>query len=330
VSFPAPNLAVPALTVGQVSYGGLIMGGILPGGLYNAVSIEGLNPPDVLAGDAQRAQDEGEFIGLDVYPGRDIVLVQNISATTAGYKPTTAELKELAEGRMELAGVLGVKGKEETPLWIETEAGEFAAMVRPRKHHYVWDSNVFLAGAVVATTSFHATDPRFYLAPSNQALVGLPSSSTGLEFPTAFPAVFSGSGLLGLLEVTNAGKFEMRPVLLIYGPCTNPRVTNLSIEGNPYVQVNISMNTGDTLTIDMDFQTVTYRASGSEGTSSRRNALAAGCTWWNLPPPSEEPETRFHLGSPFNGTSQIAFSTGDVSYVTGTLTVQSASAYVGL
>ncbi len=107
MSFPAPSLSVPALTVGQVSYGGLKMGGILPGGLYNVVSIEGLSPPDVLSGDAQRAQDQGELIGLDVYPGRDFVVVQNISATTAGYKPTTAELRELAEGRIETESFSG-------------------------------------------------------------------------------------------------------------------------------------------------------------------------------------------------------------------------------
>jgi hypothetical protein len=320
--FPSPSLPVPALSVGQLYYRGLTFGGIAQNGVYNIVSFpEGLNPPDSVRGDAQRSQDEGEFAGVSVLPGREIVVVQNISCATQGYKPTAAQLKSLAEARMALSGVLGVKGSEYSPLWIATEYGTFGIMVQPDKHHFPWDSNVFLVGTVQATTSLHAVDPRFYLAPSNTASVGIPVPAGGLRFPVTFPITFPAASAGGVLGVTNGGLFEMRPVLVVLGPCTNPKITNLSIEGAPFVEVEIALNPGDTLTIDMDMQTVQYVAAGTVQGSSRRNSLVPGCTWWNLPPADEEGAT---------GESLIEFTSSDRSSVAGTLTVQSASAYVGL
>lgn len=312
MSFPSPSLAVPALSVGQASFGGLTFGGIVQGATYNVKEIQGLDPPDVLSGDQQREQDQGEFAGLDVLPGRDITMVQNI---------TGSSLSALANARMELAGVLGVKGNVEEPLYVQTEAGVFACMARPRRHHFPWDSNIFIAQAVTATTLWHATDPRWYLVPTKTASVGLAGApKAGMHFSTHFSIGFGGGTLGGILPVANNGKFEMRPVLVVTGPCLNPTVSNLSLPGAPGIQVLISLNAGDTLTIDMDFQTIQYVAAGTTAASSRRNALAPGATWWNLPPKS----------ATFSGTSTIEFSTEDITAVAGTLTVQSADAYIGL
>jgi hypothetical protein len=317
MSFPSPSLAAPALTVGQLSYGGLVFGGVQSGATYQIVGIEGLDPPDVLAGDQQRAEDQGEFAGLDVLPGRDITIIQNITAgALAGQKPTAAQLAVLANARMTLGGVLGVKGTEEEPLWVQTEAGIFACMARPRKHHFPWNSTVFITGSVTATTLFHATDPRWYAAPSKTATVGLPPpSSSGLVFPVTFPVTFPGSSVGGILTVHNTGRFEMRPVLVIVGPCTTPEITNLSLPGNPSLTINTTLNTGDTLTIDTDFQTIQFVAAGTTIGSSRRFALAAGSTWWNLPAES---------------TCLLEFNTSDTVAVAGTLTVESADAWIGL
>jgi hypothetical protein len=274
---------------------------------YSLQSVEGLGPPDTLSGDLQRAQDEGEFAGLDELPGRDLTIVQVISGQTGA---------QLAEARMQFAGVLGVKGATEEPLYIQTEVGTFACMARPRKHHFPWDINAFLAKGVVATTLFHATDPRWYSVPTKTATVGLPSGpSSGASFPISFPVSFGGGTAGGILQVRNNGKFEMRPVLVFTGPCKNPKAANLSIEGAPSIQVNINLNAGDTLTVDMDFQTIQYIVAGGHIPSSRRFDLAPGSTWWNLPGES---------------LSQIEFSTSDSSAVAGTLTVQSGDAFTGL
>jgi hypothetical protein len=137
----------------------------------------------------------------------------------------------------------------------------------------------------------------------------------GLSFPVTFPAVFGAGGVGGLLSVVNSGKFESRPILVITGPCVNPVITNLSIPGAPFVGVNITLNAGDTLVIDLDWESGVYTTAGSSLGSSRRNALMTGVTWWNLPAAS---------------ASSIEFTTSDTTPVAGTLTVQSASAYLSV
>lgn len=326
MSFPSPSLAPPALTIGQLSYGGLAFGGIVQGAVYNVQKIEGLEPVDVLAGDLQRAQDQGEFAGEDVLPGRDITITQAISAAGVnGSKPTAAQLAALANARMAMAGVLGVKGATEEPLYVQTETGLYACMARPRKHHFPWDSSVFVAGAVVATSMLHSTDPRWYAVPTKTATVGLGEPLGGLSFGGPGSGVsfegpgsglsFGGGAEGGRLVVVNNGTFEMRPVLVITGPVTNPRVANLSLPGAPFLSFNVTLNAGEVLTVDLDFQTVTLMSSPGTPAASRRNVLLPGATWWNLPK-----ET----------ASTIGFYSTDTAPAAGTLTVQSADAYNGL
>jgi hypothetical protein len=116
------------------------------------------------------------------------------------------------------------------------------------------------------------------------------------------------------VTVYNSGLFEMRPVLVVTGPCTNPVISNLSIPGAPWIGVTITLNAGDTLAIDMDFQTVVYTSAGTSASVSRRNAVMNGETWWNLPP----------------GPNIVEFTTGDGVPVAGTLAVQSADAFLTL
>jgi hypothetical protein len=171
-----------------------------------------------------------------------------------------------------------------------------------------------MAKATIATTLLHATDPRFYAAPSRTATVGLPTPAGGLLFPVTFPATFNGGGAGGLLTVVNAGRFEMRPMFIITGPCLNPTVANLSIAGAPAVTFALTMSAGDTLVIDCDWRTAQYTTAGSTQAASRRNTLVAGSTWFNLPP----------------GSNIIEFTTADATQVAATLTVQSADAYLSL
>lgn len=305
--FPSPSLVPPALTVAQINFGGLTFGGIEAGATYQLQSIEGLDGVDVVSGDQQRAQEEGEFAGLDVLPGRDLIIKHLVSGIS---------LAALAAARRRLGGVFAVKGSEETPLWVMTEDElVFGCMARPRRHHFPYDVNVFVAEGVLVTSQVHTTDPRWYAAPSKTATVGIPGPLGGVSFPIVFPVSFGGGASGGVLEVENAGTMEMRPVLVITGPCVNPSVSNITIPGAPRLTFNVTLNVGDQLIIDTDFQTVQLVAAGTAIAESRRNAVRAGSVWWNLP--KEE-------------TCQIEFTTEDTSAVAATLTVQSADAYASL
>ena len=88
----------------------------------------------------------------------------------------------------------------------------------------------------------------------------------------------------GSAAIPNAGSFEMRPVLVVMGPCTNPMVTNLSLNGSPAMTFTGTLNAGDTLTIDMGARTADYVASGSSTLVSWWGKRIAGSTPFNLPP----------------------------------------------
>lgn len=304
MAFP-PVAAVPSLQTFQMSYGGVTFGGVVAGSTYQFQSLDGvLDVPAAVTADAQRDLDQGEFIGLDVLPGRDMTIQQVVRAATAA---------ALDAARQALGAVLGPAGTTEQPLYLQLASGTFACMARPRRHVCPLDINTVLAKGTIATTQFHASDPRWYAVPTKQATVGLPGPLGGLTFPVTFPASFGGGGGGGILQVTNAGQFEMRPVLIVTGPCTNPRVTNLTLPGAPGIGFNLVMATGDTLVIDTDFQSVLYFTAGSALGASRRGSLTSDTVWWNLVP----------------GLNQIELTTTD-ALGAALLTVQSADAWVSL
>lgn len=289
-----------------MSYGGLSFGGVDRLATYQFQELpEGLDVPDYVTGDVQRAIAEGEYAGVDLSPGRNIAIKQVAQAATdAG----------LDVARQAFAGVLGPKGSTEEPLYVQLASGLYACMARPRKHKAVVDVNTLVGKGTVLATMFHATDPRWYAQPSQTATVGLPEPSGGLVPPVTPPVTISG-GSGGLIECVNAGPMFMYPRFVITGPCINPKISNLSLPGAPSVSFTISLNPGDTLSIDMDWQSVVLVSAGSTVGSSRRSTRRPGSTWFALPGES---------------TSIIEFSTEDTSPVAATLTAEWASARMGL
>ncbi|MGO9957765.1 MAG: hypothetical protein ACLP50_17635 [Solirubrobacteraceae bacterium] len=305
MSFPSPTLPAPALAPWQLSFQGLTFGGIAPGNGYQFQSMV-MDMPDVATGDVQRAIDQGEFAGIDVLPGADITIVQAL----------TSDGVSLDHAAQALGGVMGPGGTVETPMWFQTPAGCYCRLVRPRKHNCPVDINRVFAKGIVATSLLHSTDPRWYAAPSQSQTVGIPAFiGGGLAVAPPVPWALGAGSVGGLLTVVNSGLFESRPVLVFTGPCTNPVAANLSIAGTPAIGVTITLNAGDTLTIDTDWHSIVYTTAGSGVGASRRDLLMPGSTWWNLPASS---------------ASTIEFTTADTSPVAGTLTVNSASAYLTL
>jgi hypothetical protein len=306
MSFPAPSLPVPALSTYQMSYGGLAFAGVVTNATYQLQEYpEGLDTPDYLTGDIQKALDEGEWAGLDLSPGRNILVKQVIRGVTA---------VGLDEARQALAGVLGPKGVVEEPLYLQMPSGVFACLARPRKHKAPFDITAVLAKGAIASTMFHATDPRWYAMPSKTATVGIPAATGGVIFPTTFPVTFTGGGTAGVIEAENDGLMEMRPVFIVTGPCVNPKIACVSLPGSPAIQFDLVLNAGDQLTIDTDTQSVALTTAGSTEGSSRRTNEAPGSIWFNFPP----------------GPNTVKFTTEDTTRPAGTLTVQWADAYMGL
>lgn len=315
MSFPSPSLTPPTLTLYQLSYRGLAFGGLTEGAAYQLQKLDGLENPEVSSGDTQRSLDQGEIPGVDLEKGRDVTVTQVVQSDGTSFD----------HARQVLEAAMSIGGNTEEPLYVKLPSGLFACMARPRKHSGPGiDLTSVLTGGGVATSMLHATDPRWYAVPTKTATVGIPAQLGGLSFGGPGSGIsfggpgsgisFGGGSTGGLLQVENNGRTEMRPILIITGPCTTPVVSNLSIAGAPSIGFNLTLNTGDTLEIETDLQRVLYTAAGTSGPASRRGSLLPGSTWWNLPP----------------GANTIEFTTSDTSQVTGTLTVQSADAYAGL
>jgi hypothetical protein len=316
MSFPDPSLVPPALQPWQLSFGGLTFGGVVPGSTYQFQTLN-VDMPDVASGDVQRALDQGEFAGMDTLPGADITLVQGVycGSHVGPAGATLAQGQALDTACQALGGVLGPGGATETPLWYQLPSGTFCRLARARKHNCPVDINRVRAGASIATSLFHSTDPRWYAAPSIAQTVAIPASpgggltlgSGGAVVPWVLAAGFAGASV----NVVNSGKFESRPVLLFTGPGENPAAYNNSLPGSPYVGVTIALNAGDTLVVDLDWQTAVYTLAGTTQGTDVKDLLMLGSTWWNLPA---------------NTTNAIGFlATGGM-----TMTVQSASAYLSL
>jgi hypothetical protein len=306
VSVPLPE-APPSLEPWQISYGGLAFGGYIQDATYQLQEYpEGIDIPDYVTGDVQRAIEQGEYAGVDLSPGRNIAIKQLVQAATEA---------ELDEARQALSGVMVPQGPTEQPLYLQLASGLWVSMARPRKHKAVIDASTLVGKGTVFASLFHATDPRWYSSPTQTTTVGLPEPSGGLAYPFAYPATYTGSGVGGLVTCENAGPMYMYPRVTFTGPCTNPRAANLTLPGAPAIGFNQTLNPGDTLTIDMNWRSVILTTAGSSEGSSRRNAEQPGNAWWSLPGKT---------------MSVIEFTSEDTSYAAGTMTVEWASARMGL
>lgn len=310
MAFPAYGTSAPSLANWQISFAGLTMGGGV--NAYGISEIQGLDAPAILGGDLSRPREHGDFIGLDVYAGRDIVIAGDV--TTDG--------TSLASALKTLAAATITTGNTETPLWVQLPGLPLlSTLCRPRKRSIPVGIS-WSGGLAPMALAFHSTDPRLY-GVALQTSGGLGAHGSGLHPPITFPAAFGGGSSATVLTITNAGNVETRPILVLTGPVTNPVIYNattgwqISIS-NP-TQTGYTLNAGDTLVIDTDTHAVTYTASGTTVGSTRQNWIVAGSTW---------PSYVGQVAGLTPGANLVQFTSADAGDVAGTLAVQYAPAYL--
>lgn len=285
--FPDPSVTPPNLSSGpyRFSYGGLAFGApALPAkgassGDFQLITADGLDMPAVRSGDVSRPRDQGQFIGLNLFDGRDITVELGV-IPGFGYSSAWA-------ARQALAAAITPNVITETPFYYQPPTAEGApllvCMARCTKANWSLDTlaleglipyfptlSASGGGMYHLTAQFHATDPRWYVAPTQ---------STGPITP-------------GLTHTfVNSGTFEMRPIAVITGPCTNPGVNSITLGANlqfhdPSNPSPYDLLAGDTLTIDLDSHAVTKHVASSNVDISVPNWFVSGSTWWNLVPGS--------------------------------------------
>ncbi len=315
MAFPSPSVSVPTLANFNVSFNGFTMG---PGsGSENNgvgfLKIEGVDRPTVRSGDVDQPRTSGQFIGLDLLAGRDIILTAQLGRDAVS----------LAHAAQQLRNALSPRGTTEDPLFLNINGTTYACTVRARKDTIPIDIPYAL-GSLAQSVSilFHATDPHFYSTPTLAPTIGLPAPSGGFIFPITFPLSFGGGSGNNSVNVTNYGNVECWPILTITGPCLYPAISNLTT--GQVLSFNLSMATGDTLVINTgNPHTATYTSAGSTIGSSRLYTLGSSSSWWNIPPGVGPNAVN-------GGVSTISFNSQDVVQAAGTCQIAYASAYSSL
>ncbi len=301
----------PALSAYQFAFSAANPSSLLVLGIdtqFALTKIDGLDLPAVRSSDPVRPRDAGQFVGLNLLSGRTITLSGDVVPTD----PTNSTSFETA--LRTFATAFEPTNDVETPFYFAGPSGTtYGLLARATKRSASIDKG-WTAQRAVFSAQLHCTDPRVYIAPAGPVTISAPAPSGALAFPVTFPLTFQGAGSGNSAVVTNSGNCEMRPMVRVYGPCTDPALANASIAGTPKVTITsgvsgFTVNAGDWLELDFDLQTVTYNTPSGPG-SPRPAWVTTDSTWWNLPP----------------GANTIQFTTSDSSAVAGYADVWSASA----
>jgi hypothetical protein len=251
----------------QCELNGLLMGEGTP---YGLVSLEGLDDlPEIRTADEARAGDHGSHRGNDLAGVRIVTVELDIVATTS----TTFDV---AVNALQAASVL--QSAETTFAFQRRGKVKQQVGARPRRRRIPNDL-AFQMGFGRATLQLDASDPRIYAQALSSAATGLPSAAGGLTFPATFPLTFGAVSSANTILAVNSGNFAARPLLVMTGPVDTPTV--LHTTSGRYLTFAISLAAGDTLTVDLDARSVLLN-----GTASRRSALSADSSWWELTPGS--------------------------------------------
>lgn len=222
---------------------------------------------------------------------------QNVSDPSSVIMTAGAYLTQIAEGGTRPVMALLFK--------LPDRPDQILALGRPAELSAPVDSK-YQFGWLEIQSSWDVPDGFLYDVTVNSATTTLPSSSTGgATFQWAFPLNF-GPSTGGTLQAVNNGKYPARPVFKFTGPVKNPKVLN-SVTGQ-YVRVNLSLYTGDVLTVDTASRAV--RLNGA----NRNNALDLGSSLFNIPP----------------GGASLRFASTDSGFVSGAATVYTLNTYTAL
>jgi len=160
LAFPPTNLVPPSLSDYQWSYNNVTLGASTPLGVLQVTGLTDL--PQIRSGDPNQPRANGQFIGLDLYGGRDITF--NVFAKTDGVS---------LQDTLNLFAAATVVGlTTEQPLWFQLPNYPIlCVMCRPRKRSTPIDKN-YEVNIAYPVAQFHATDPNIYAAPQTVS-VGL-------------------------------------------------------------------------------------------------------------------------------------------------------------
>lgn len=107
-------------------------------------------------------------------------------------------------------------------------------------------------------------------------------SEGGRTYNETFDRTYAGGAIVvGTASGSNDGTADAYPVIQVYGPCTDPTITNIT-QGKALVFAGLTINAGDFLEINTRSKTIRYLGNPAD---SRYNTLVPGSSaWWTISP----------------------------------------------
>ena len=250
----------------ELEYNGLLVGADTD---YPVAQISGLlDLPDIKSGDQDRLRRNGLHAGDDFLGGRSVSVTFEVYADTDSEFETAMEnlLNATAPGGPEVGLAFQLPGV--------ADGNKAVVFARPRKRSVQMDTS-YLYRIPTVLLEFFAVDPRIYSATLSSSSISVAVTSGGLEFDATPDLTFGTTGEGGTFNAKNNGSFPAGALFRVEGPCSNPRIENLTLDRT--IELDITLATGEYLLIDTERRTVLL-----DGTASRYSALTADSEWFDL------------------------------------------------
>ena len=256
---PGTNLDGLRATLGNVALGTVDAQGIA----WTLQTLEGWDSPDVRAEFTDREGDNGSWASPVYLGSRPITLGGTIIA------PSQSLLEQAMDQLRAAAGL------DDTTLTVWEGVPKQATVRRSGKALMQYVTDTVATYSVMVT----AADPRRYDTNLQTGSTGLPLTSGGLTLPATLPWTLSATTVAGQITAFNAGTFETRPVLILNGPVTGPKILAQLPDGTvQFLTYSQDLASGEQLVIDTDAHTVIVN-----GQASRRRFLTIPNGWPTIP-----------------------------------------------
>jgi hypothetical protein len=256
---PGTNLDGLRATLGSVALGTVDAQGIA----WTLQTLEGWDSPDVRAEFTDREGDNGSWASPVYLGSRPITLGGTIIA------PSQSLLEQAMDQLRAAAGL------DDTTLTVWEGVPKQATVRRSGKALMQYVTDAVATYSVMVT----AADPRRYDTNLQTGSTGLPLTSGGLTLPATMPWTLSATTVAGQITAFNAGTFETRPVLILNGPVTGPKILAQLPDGTvQFLTYSQDLASGEQLVIDTDAHTVIVN-----GQASRRRFLTIPNGWPAIP-----------------------------------------------
>ncbi len=231
-------------------------------------TVAGLGFPEVRTDSYNRPGSHGVTIAHNLYGGRLISLDGTLRGVDAATYMSNRQNLEAAVGLLLDANNVPIA---RTLYLTDNNYSQYQVSVITKAF------TVELNSPTVAKWQLQllATDYTIQSQTSFSASMGLPQSG-GVSFPVTFPITF-GASSGGSATAASAGNAPSFPTITITGPCINPAIVNTST--GERLGLNITLLTGDTLTINARQRTIVQGAS-----TNRMSAKTIGSTFFALLP----------------------------------------------